>query len=107
MKSIPAKGLLHIMILSLIKDSETHGGEIYRNLKDKFGIDVPKPIIYTLLRRMEYSGFIVSKWVFEGGGPAKRVYKITVDGLDYLKGSLDGLRKIRLIVDKLLELIGE
>ncbi|MGQ9597680.1 MAG: PadR family transcriptional regulator [Thermoproteota archaeon] len=100
---MPVRGFLHLLILKLLKDSQMHGGDVYRGLKDKFNVEAPKPIIYALLRRMEHSGFLVSAWDVEGGGPAKRTYKITEEGLDYLEESLGGLSKIKPVIDALLE----
>jgi len=102
LKGMPIRGLLHLAILSLVKDKTIHGAEIYRILKEKFKIDVPKPMIYGLLRRMEYFGFLVSKWDVESGGPARRMYKITEEGLEYLKESIENLKKIKNIIDNLL-----
>jgi len=102
LKEMPIKGLLHLIILNLIKDKTVHGAEIYRTLKEKFKIEVPKPIIYGLLRRMEYFGFLISKWDIESGGPAKRMYKITEEGLEYLKESIENLKKIKSVIDNLL-----
>jgi len=102
LKGMPIRGLLHLAILSLVKDKTIHGAEIYRILKEKFKIDVPKPMIYGLLRRMEYFGFLASKWDVESGGPARRMYKITEEGLEYLKESIENLKKIKNIIDNLL-----
>ncbi|MFH7859483.1 MAG: PadR family transcriptional regulator [Candidatus Aenigmatarchaeota archaeon] len=102
LKGGPIKGLLHLAILSLVKDKTIYGAEIYRALKEKFKIEVPKPIIYGLLRRMENFGFLVSKWDVEGGGPAKRMYKITEEGSGYLKESIENLKKIKNVIDNLL-----
>lgn len=65
-------------------------------------MDAPKPVIYGLLRKMEYFGFITSKWDVEGGGPARRVYKITEEGLEYLNSSLKSLRDAKKVIDLIL-----
>ncbi|MGQ9597746.1 MAG: PadR family transcriptional regulator [Thermoproteota archaeon] len=99
----PVRGFLHLLILRMLKDFQMHGGDVYRGLKDKFNLEAPKPIIYALLRRMEHSGFLVSAWDVESGGPAKRTYKITEEGLEYLEESLGRLRKVKPVIDALLE----
>ena len=99
----PIRGLLHILILKILKESQIHGGEIYRQLKDKYDVDAPKPIIYGVLRRMEKLGFLTSKWDIEEGGPAKRIYLITEEGLDYLEWAIENLKKIKEIIDKLIK----
>ena len=99
----PLRGLLHIAILSLVKDKSAHGGEIYQNLKEKFKIDPPRGIIYALLRRMEGDSLIVSNWDIQETGPARRIYHITDDGLEYLKGFLERLRRASQMIHILLE----
>lgn len=100
---IPIRGLLHILILKILKESSIHGGEIYRQLKERYEIDVPKPIIYGVLRRMEKLGLLISKWKIKEEGPATRVYIITEEGLDYLEDTLEKIKKIRKIIDKIIE----
>ncbi|MFC2042182.1 PadR family transcriptional regulator [Chloroflexota bacterium] len=99
----PLRGLLHIAILHLIKDKSAHGGEIYQTLKEKFNIDAPRGIIYALLRRMEGDNLIVSNWNIQETGPARRIYHITDDGLEYLKGFLERLRRASQMIHILLE----
>ncbi len=99
----PLRGLLHIAILGLIKDKSAHGGEIYQNLKEKFKIDAPRGIIYALLRRMEGDSLVVSDWDIQETGPARRIYHITEDGLGYLRGFLERLRRASQMIHILLE----
>jgi len=101
-RGMPLRGLLNLAILSLIKDKTVYGAEIHRVLKEKFYVEAPKPVIYGLLRKMEYFGFITSKWDVEGGGPARRMYKITEEGLEYLNGSLKSLKDAKKIIDLIL-----
>lgn len=102
LKEVPVRGLLHLSILSLIKDGSLYGAEIYRALREKYGVEVPKALVYGLLRRMEYAGLLASSWDVEGGGPARRKYVISVEGLDYLKESLESLRKVKTLIDLLI-----
>jgi DNA-binding PadR family transcriptional regulator len=103
-KTTIPKGLLHLAILSILKDKEMHGGGIHQSLKERFGIDTAKPIVYVMLRRMEEAGLVVSQWDTSGSGPAKRVYRITQDGIDYLKDAIDNLKNV---VKLIRMLIGE
>jgi DNA-binding PadR family transcriptional regulator len=57
-----------------------------------------------MLRRMEEAGFVISQWDTTGSGPAKRVYRITQDGIDYLKDAIENLKKA---VKLIRMLIGE
>jgi DNA-binding PadR family transcriptional regulator len=99
----PLRGLLHVAILDLIKDKSAHGGEIYKNLKEKHEIDAPRGIIYALLRRLEGHSLVVSDWDIRETGPARRVYYITDDGLKYLKSFLERLKRASRMIHILLE----
>ena len=74
------KGILSIAIIDLVKDKPIHGGEIYQSLKEQFQIDTPRGIIYTILRKMEGEGLLVSNWDIQESGPARRIYHITEEG---------------------------
>jgi len=102
MKDVPLRGLLHIVILSLIKDKTAHGGEIYQSLKEKFGLDAPRAVIYALLRKTEGDGLLVSSWDIKGSGPARRKYTITEDGIEYYRDALDRLRGVVKMIQLLL-----
>ena len=88
----PAR-VLPIAVLTLIKDKPAHGGEIFQSLKDKFGIEAARPVIYLLLRRMERHGLMISAWDIQESGPARRRYTITEDGLAHLNDGIERLKK--------------
>jgi PadR family transcriptional regulator PadR len=90
----PLRGVIPIAVLSLIKDKPVHGGEIFQNLQDKYNVDVARPVVYMLLRRMERYGLILSTWDIPENGPARRRYTITEEGLDHLKYGLERLKKL-------------
>lgn len=98
----PLRGILRIAIISLIKDNPAHGGQIHQSLKEKFQIDAPRGIIYNLLRRMEGESLILSNWDTHKSGPAIRIYRITDDGLEYVKSALERLKKSRKMINILL-----
>jgi DNA-binding PadR family transcriptional regulator len=89
-------------MLASLKDKDAYGSDMHQSLKDKYGIDSIKPVIYTMLRRMEKAELVVSKWDVKSSGPAKRVYRITEEGLEYLKESTEGLRKVVTVINMLL-----
>jgi len=98
----PVRAIKELLLLSIIREKPIHGSEIYRVLRDRYGLDVPKPIIYMLLRRMEERGLIISEWEMSERGPVKRIYRITEEGLDYLNDSVERLRKLRDIINDIL-----
>ncbi len=98
----PVRGLLHIAILKAVRDKPAHGGEIHHVLKERYGIEAPRPVIYGLLRRLEGQGLLVSRWDVERGGPAKRVYMITDEGVEYLENVLKRLSSVRDVINRLI-----
>ena len=52
---------------------------------------------------MEADSIIVSNWDIQESGPARRIYRITEDGLEYLKCSLERLRRAGQMIDILLK----
>ena len=73
-----------ILLSLLLKTS--HGYEIIQDIQ-RFGFIVgqaPPAMIYRHLRQLEQDGLVLSKWETGGGGPAKRVYKITEEGKEVL-----------------------
>ena len=98
---LPLRGLLPIVVLSIIKDKPTHGGEIYQSLKNKFDINAPRPVIYILLRRLEKAGLMVSNWDIHESGPASRKYTITEDGIEVFNFGVEKLKKVSKIINNL------
>jgi len=103
----PIRGLLSLAILCLIKQKPTYGSQVYQDLKEKFGLAAPRPLIYTLLRRLEKGGLVTSTWEIPESGPARRVYRITEEGLDILKDAAVKLREIIPLIEKIIKAIEE
>ena len=103
---LPTRGLLHIAILSLLRGREVHGAEIDRLLMEHYDLEVPRAMVYGLLRRLEGHGFLLSNWSVEGGGPARRIYRITEEGLDYLEDALERLKRVKVLIERLIKAEG-
>lgn len=72
------------MLLLLYQES-THGYELMERLKE-FGFEdgADPGMVYRNLRKMEEEGLVESHWKTEGTGPAKRLYRITKEGVDMI-----------------------
>ncbi|MEM3616127.1 MAG: PadR family transcriptional regulator [Candidatus Methanomethylicia archaeon] len=101
-KPIPIRGFAHLAVLKIIKEKSTSGSEIQKTLSENYGFEVPKPIIYGLLRKLEGMGLLISKWDTSEPGPAKRIYTITEEGLEYLQRGLEKVGKFKELIEKLL-----
>ncbi len=74
-------------LLLLLHGEESHGYELLENL-EQFGFsDNPadSSTIYRILRSLEESGFVSSRWAEGDSGPAKRVYSLSAKGDSYLQ----------------------
>lgn len=99
----PFMGLLPLAILKVLREQPLHGSEVLRALKEKFGVEVSSPAVYSALRKLEAAGLVTSTWDTSVAGPARRVYRITEEGLAYLEESVEWRRKLQEFAGKLLE----
>jgi len=78
-------------LLMALKDKPSYGYELLQNI-DRFGFvegQAPPGMIYRHLRDMEENGWVVSEWQTDEGGPAKRIYRLTVEGDKVLEAWID------------------
>lgn len=52
-------------------------------------------LLYRTLRQFEDNGLVRSAWDTAGGGPARRVYEITNEGVEYLHAWEVNIRRTR------------
>lgn len=75
-------------LLGLIAQQPRHGYELHAAFEAMVGgkqnWEVKPAQIYTTLARLEKKGLIVEEGVEQEGGPEKRIYAITTDGLEEL-----------------------
>lgn len=79
------------LVLSLIGEGQTHGYELEKLIKNRgfrYWTDVQKTSIYNALKFLEKKRLITAR-LEDGGGPTRKVYRITDAGLKQL--SRDGL----------------
>jgi len=77
------KGVLELCILYQLKLEELYGYEIMKTVKDQFN-DVYDGSIYAILRRLNADGYTETYTKTSPNGPARKYYRITAAGLDYL-----------------------
>jgi DNA-binding PadR family transcriptional regulator len=92
-------------LLVMLHRDTAHGYNLLNGL-DEFGFNPGQKdpsLIYRALREMEEIGLVTSKWDPDSSlGPQRRVYQITQDGEDFLRGWVEDLRKTRKEIDALI-----
>lgn len=101
-KRLPVRGPLHLLILKLLSEKSMSGSEVRETLKSRFELEIPSPAIYTILSALEEKGFVISSWETGEKGAPRKVYRVTEDGLIYLKDRIEDLSKFKKIIEYIL-----
>jgi len=83
-------------LLLLLRNGPAHGYQLIDMLnrnEDTPGID--PGFLYRTLRHFEQEGLVNSSWDMQGPGPARGVYEITPDGIEYLRTWVEHVRNTR------------
>jgi len=96
---------IQLLILRVLYETPLHGyrliDEVNKLLKGRRPI---KPgSLYTILRRMEKSGFLSSEWDKESSRIERRVYNLTEAGLERLKNGRLMVAGQKQIIDEMTE----
>jgi poly-beta-hydroxybutyrate-responsive repressor len=97
-------GFIQPWLLLLLLEKPAHGYQLLDKLNrsdDTRGID--PGFLYRTLRKFEEDGLVRSSWDMEGQGPARRVYEITPDGIEYLHAWAGHVRSTRERLDRFLQ----
>ena len=76
------RGLLEICVLAAIKDEESYGYQIVKDLKPY--VSISESTLYPILRRLEESGMLTVRSA-EHNGRLRKYYHITESGLARIK----------------------
>lgn len=99
---LPVRGPLHLLILKLLEEKPLYGSEIREVLKSRFELDIPSSAVYTALSGLEERGLVISSWETGEKGAARKIYRVTEEGISYLKERIDELRRFKKILDYIL-----
>lgn len=72
------RGLLEVCVLAAIKDEDSYGYKIIKDLKPY--IELSESTLYTILKRLEVASMLMVRNV-EHGGRLRKYYHITSEGL--------------------------
>jgi PadR family transcriptional regulator PadR len=88
-----AKGLLDLIVLSLLKGKPMHGYQIIIEVRKAFGVYFGPSTIYPLLNALEREGCVKSEWTMITERPRK-VYTLTTIGESLLRSTEETLNLI-------------
>ena len=88
------RGLLEVCVLSAIKNKDSYGYKIIKDVKPY--IEISESTLYPILKRLESANMLTVKSV-EHNGRLRKYYHITKNGLDRLKAFRDEWQEIMLI----------
>ena len=74
------KGLLDVVILSLLDHGRSHGYEMVQILKQVDGLKIREGNIYPILARLETEGLVASDSEPSRDGPPRRNFRLTKVG---------------------------
>lgn len=99
-------------LLLLLRRRPAHGYELMRYLEE-FGFsgeDLDPGTVYRNLRRLEEEGLVSSRWDTSGGGPARRLYRLTPEGEEMLAAWAEAIKhqksRLELFLEKYREELG-
>lgn len=85
------RGLLDICVLSAIKNEESYGYKIIRDLKPC--IEMSESTLYTILKRLELADMLTVRTA-EHGGRLRKYYKITKNGIERIEDFKNEWREV-------------
>ena len=95
------RGMIQPRLLLSLAQRNSHGYELMEILSCEGNSPDPGSL-YRTLRSLEDDGLVRSSWDTSNTGPARRVYELTDQGLDYLHVWAVDIRKTRQQLDDFL-----
>ncbi len=99
------RGYTDSIILRRLKDGESYGYRINRDVSEKSGgaFELKEATLYTAFRRLEEAGCIASRWGDEESGARRRYYRLTEKGAERLTADVAGWAETKKLLNTLLE----
>lgn len=99
------RGYTDTVILAQLSRRDSYGYEINKSVQQATGgaFELKEATLYTTFRRLEQAGLILSYWGDENTGARRRYYAITDAGRRLYRENCDDWRRIRDVIDILLQ----
>lgn len=85
------RGLLDVCVLAAIKDGESYGYKIIKDMKPY--IELSESTLYTILKRLETANMLTVRTA-EHGGRLRKYYQITQSGMKRIEEFKDDWKEI-------------
>jgi PadR family transcriptional regulator PadR len=79
------KGLLELGVLNALADEERYGYDLVKSMMTWSGLNVTEGTIYPLLSRLRKQGLLKTRLVESSGGPARKYYSLTSEGMQAMR----------------------
>jgi PadR family transcriptional regulator PadR len=89
------RNYLRASLLLLIAESPAHGYDLLEQIGELGLRNVDPGGLYRALRVMEQDGLVASWWEHSSAGPARRSYRLTDEGVEWLHAWAGALREGR------------
>ena len=103
-QTYPERSWIQFLILRILYETPTYGYQLLNDIEERSsGCHKLEPgSIYTVLRRMEDKGLLVSTWEKINSGPDRRIYTVTKMGTEVLKRGLSIMVQRKRLFDDLI-----
>lgn len=88
------KGVLELVIMSILAEREYYGYELVERLHAEFRIQVSDGTLYAILNRIKAEGLLKQRWQPGDGGPARKYYTLSAAGRRLLPSMQDAWREV-------------
>lgn len=95
------KGLLSLLLLSLLGERDDYGYSLVERLRDGGLGEVAEGTVYPALARLERGEWVSTYYVPSDRGPARKYYRLTETGVAEFRARLDAWRQLSHVIDHL------
>ncbi|MFK7863291.1 MAG: helix-turn-helix transcriptional regulator [Pseudohongiellaceae bacterium] len=103
-KVSPSGDMLTAHLLAMLNGWSAYGYELAQRLEESGLGTYNKGSIYRLLRQLEDSGMVSSKWDTSKDGPARRIYDLTDGGSLFLENWMTMIKMHQNFISGLMEM---
>src|ERR1044071_5058218 len=98
------KGNTQTLIMAVLRDGPLHGYSIAREIlrRSDRALRFGEGTLYPGLRALEDAGFVTGAWETTGSAPARKVYRLTEEGLRELQKRTREWREFSTAIEQIL-----